>query len=93
MNNHTPGPWIAKQAHINTMLIYSEDHTPIAEVWTHGPNCEREANANLIAAAPDLLEALGQVIELAWRDHKTEEEQALLEQTDRLIAKAKGETK
>ena len=56
---HTPGPWVI---HGNFTEIHPHDdpdgNQVIADV---DPDCEmsnREANARLIAAAPDLLEAL-----------------------------------
>lgn len=52
---HTPGPW-----HVaNGVQIRSERHQ-IAKVWMMR-NGEGNANAKLIAAAPDLLEALRSV--------------------------------
>jgi hypothetical protein len=45
--NHTPGPWKIEGAAIN-----DSEGTPLALC------CSTEANAALIAAAPDLLEAL-----------------------------------
>jgi len=43
------------------------------------------------AAAPELLEALEGVMDLAWRGHRTDAEQAACEMADLAIAKAKGE--
>ena len=69
MSKHTPGPWEAKHraGHDNQYRteIFSAEHGGIATcAWTP-KNCGngvtgtyREANARLIAAAPDLLEAL-----------------------------------
>jgi len=51
---HTPGPW--HTAGEQGVQIRSEKHQ-IAKVWTMRGN-EWKANARLIAAAPDLLEAL-----------------------------------
>jgi hypothetical protein len=51
---HTPGPW--HTAGDQGVQIRSEKHQ-IAKVWTMRGN-EWKANARLIAAAPDLLEAL-----------------------------------
>lgn len=54
---HTPGPWIWSEDGLR-----GEDDDVLTRreyegMWlTHGPN--REANARLIAAAPDLLEAV-----------------------------------
>ena len=69
MSGHTPGPWYlesGRTARIDHLSVCHEDrHTPgaatgvIARVtcrvsWME----EQQANARLIAAAPDLLEAL-----------------------------------
>lgn len=63
MSQHTPGPWLVDAEHAG---LFEQDQ---ARFWinaegTHvayvdGPrNDERTANAHLIGAAPDLLEAL-----------------------------------
>ena len=71
-DNYTPGPWIECRGSDHTGcicgLVWSEtDDVPIAScdmrVWHDGPERflelpERQANARLIAAAPDLYEAL-----------------------------------
>ena len=59
---HTPGPWIAHQV----LLGYGVPFTPVvgktllAKVYSEafGDYAQSEANARLIAAAPDLLEEL-----------------------------------
>lgn len=59
---HTPGPW---EVHSGSVYASADESRPIAdmrrdetaakaEIWP----TERDANARLIAAAPDLLEAL-----------------------------------
>ena len=57
---HTPGPWVrAEKGHGNYFhvgQVVDSDHMTIAVA--HGKNAETEANARLIAAAPELLEAL-----------------------------------
>ena len=67
MNKHTPGPW--KQSLPDECWIIAADGTDIAEtigdyddenVWP-----VMEANARLIAAAPDLLEALKRIMPYA----------------------------
>ena len=62
MAEHTKGPWITKK--------YDENHWqlragtfPEAFIYPHAGLPEAEANARLIAAAPELLEAL-EAIEL-----------------------------
>lgn len=52
MSNHTPGKW----ANIKGYIVVKSGHT-IASVNSHNTT-EGKANANLIAAAPKLLEAL-----------------------------------
>jgi len=54
--NHTPGPWvIGKQDH-DVVMVDTTSGTAICDVYVDSD--ERPANARLIAAAPDLLEAL-----------------------------------
>ena len=66
MSKHTPGPWINCQAvgqRLSSRRIISDSNkisTVVADVPDYGETSasERHANARLIAAAPDLLEAL-----------------------------------
>ncbi len=59
---HTPGPWKAHPIETNYGLPYTPvaASTLIAKVYStaFGDHAQSEANARLIAAAPDLLEAL-----------------------------------
>lgn len=80
MSNHTPGPWFAEkhlnhqtgkylisiqtQKHFDEMLDEDDDPT-IAGI--HSTDKIDWHNANLIAAAPDLLEALEAVLSVADR--------------------------
>ena len=69
-SKHTPGPWGCVQRSHGTMLVRSEAsgvNGYIAEIYLSRPS-EWEANAHLIAAAPELLDAL---MELAdwYREH------------------------
>ena len=58
---HTLGPW--RTAGEQGVQIRSE-RDQIAKVWTMRGN-EWKANARLIAAAPELLEALQEMVEIA----------------------------
>lgn len=67
---HTPGPWITRAARDGSGDIGIKADGPInihaevfAEFWERGAfrREEAEANARLIAAAPDMLEALRQL--------------------------------
>ena len=56
---HTPGPWRAQINHCNHAVI-STDGFDIALL--RASDCDSEANARLIAAAPDLLAALEDIL-------------------------------
>ncbi len=65
MTQHTPGPW--QESGSRWILRQNPDEKPIAEVLYPGETINHEsvkegqANANLIAAAPDLLDTLERV--------------------------------
>lgn len=59
---HTPGPWKSDSPY-NMSFIWGQDGEPIAQLWDKQENIfrnekETEANARLIASAPELLDAL-----------------------------------
>lgn len=95
MSRHTKGPWariIADGYTVRHPQIYS-DTGPVANAtWLgDGRLDELNANARLIAAAPDLLEALQEVIAAA--DGKGWEQLSpSLENQRRAVAKAGGES-
>ena len=73
---HTPGPWIWEREDDSTWVVKSEDYGTIVYVNQYPdanvmPDEECEATAALIAAAPDLLEAVKRAVsELGIRhDH------------------------
>jgi hypothetical protein len=77
LGTHTPGPWALGERDENDQRIVRSEHIEICTCWHHCVgNIERqmEANARLIAAAPDLLWALRDLLELA---------EALMRETDR----------
>ena len=83
MSKHTEGPW--NVSNHNSDYIEDSDRKLVACVW--GSSQELEANARLIAAAPELLEALidcRRTLEIA---NFTQE----LAVVNAAIAKAKGE--
>ena len=57
VGSHTPGPW---QLGSSKVAIWGSDGSVVADAWESNdrPDKECEANARLIAAAPDLLAAL-----------------------------------
>lgn len=66
---HTPGPWNTHShqiafgtATLQHYLISAKDKLPIAETYPQVDDEQEEANARLIAAAPDLLTACEQIL-------------------------------
>ncbi len=57
MSKHTPGPWQWTQHFDPTISIYKDGFGQIARLYDSSAGTGK-ANARLIAAAPDLLEAL-----------------------------------
>lgn len=69
MNKHTPGPWFTKGKFDSgffgsTTEVRSEDRTVVAFVISGNDH-----NASLIAAAPELLAALNEVVRISDRKH------------------------
>lgn len=56
---HTPGPWEVYETTFFTHVMNKTEEAHICEVKRHNP-----ANARLIAAAPELYEALNRIVEL-----------------------------
>ncbi len=76
--SHTPGPWRVDYLDKNSQRVVSGEHIEICSCWHHSVGAiemEMEANARLIAAAPDMLKALKEItnascgdecVEIAW---------------------------
>lgn len=81
---HRAGPWHTGGIDGHDLIVYGPDTMPIANAVTHHgrPREEMEANARLMAAAPDLLAAL---IEMASGHSMAGEARARV-----AIAKARG---
>jgi len=89
MSNHTPGPWEVK----GTWIVNSHYQEEIATVVrVHGEDVEFKATANLIAAAPDLLEALEEAVYMRGIPDDDEDRNGYEKRLMAAIAKAKGET-
>ena len=66
---HTPGPWRVAYLDCNRQSVVMGEHIEIATCWHHSVGSiekEMHANARLIAAAPDLLKALQDLIDSHW---------------------------
>ena len=64
MSDHTPGPW---STNCRTNDIYQQDNgLTVVELITYGSDAKKRFSANklLIAAAPEMLEALKRAVEL-----------------------------
>jgi len=92
MNKHTPGPWLIAKPKGNGVMhkIWrtngDERNTGYARIARHVPFA---ADAQLIAAAPDLLEALKEWI--GYVPSSTDKiEQARIDRAIAAIAKAEG---
>lgn len=99
---HTPGPWMTEYYGTNYRLISADDGRQIGKLDCDGshkasegfiPEKEAEANAALIASAPELLEAckwaLPYLKELSGKKWTLGFGMALSE-FDKVIAKAEG---
>ena len=67
----TPGPWTQGTSNAGRSCVWLDGHVEPEE--TMGPDntwidCCTEANASLVAAAPDLLEALKEIVSAADGD-------------------------
>jgi hypothetical protein len=60
MNKHTPAPW----SFGHNIGVYAEGNTHIADISPSKNFDETLANAKIIAAAPELLEALKAMVEV-----------------------------
>ena len=92
---HTPGPWTVAGPSGDLEIWSREAHKSIAFLASYPDPANEAANARLIAAAPELLEALEGLME--WREeiradlrlHTSPD--ALLAKAHAAIAKARGE--
>ena len=90
MAKFTPGPWRVKPHKTNTARIDADGWTKFARVYVRVgglPSEEGEANARLIAAAPDLLAALQNIRASRQNGHNESEAWGWV---DAAIAKATG---
>jgi hypothetical protein len=100
MNKHTPGPWKIGAPPPNGEQTIGTQQGLMVAVATTGANTPTEANARLIAAAPELLEALRElhtIVNLAiadgdWIVDGACDPDACMMRAEDLIAKATGET-
>jgi hypothetical protein len=64
MSKHTPGPWVQTPWDSTAIFDAKNLQVPIAQTYPADTSQkEAEANARLVAAAPQLLEALELIVE------------------------------
>ncbi len=90
MSKHTPGPWQWTQHFDPTISIYKDGFGQIARLYDSSAGTGK-ANARLIAAAPDLLDAL-KSIAIAWKDEVLvhDDQREAMRAATAAIAKATG---
>lgn len=96
---HTPGPWSVEARNYPIgdtgdydgcwQILSANAKRPIVEIWEEGD--EPDANALLIAAAPELLEALKLCYEYCRLYHSEVEQNNVGKAARAAIAKATGE--
>ena len=86
ISQHTPGPWTQHEGEVR-----AKNYGLISRSYYGKPDGEGAANARLIAAAPDLLEALKWVVRIC--DEGGYPDGKCLQEARTAIAKATGETK
>jgi len=74
MSKHTPGPWFTEREGSSTVYVEAQIGGGwLQEVAACGPNAngsgEQDANARLIAAAPELLAALQSIADCCDEQH------------------------
>lgn len=96
--SHTPGPW---HYHSNSLVTTSPDDrlgetvaravgTSIQVFHNHKPEHIAEANARLIAAAPELLEALRELLAVSPYDSTLPEVRPAVDKSIAALRKAIG---
>lgn len=103
----TPGPWVANietasstwSGHAMESSIFGPNHELIADInpnYAETPDCW-QSNAHLIAAAPDLYEALENLLDdykcsaSEWLGDSRAQADLLISYADAAIKKARGE--
>lgn len=91
MSNHTPGPWHYGETDNGFAIC---QHTPKADFYFAeiiGLDDQSKSDARLIAAAPDLLEALKALIFAAGNLHPSDDSfWVAIKAADAAVAKAEG---
>lgn len=89
---HTPGPWAIASQRYPDVIIGADDRRICSTFAPARHARECEANALLIAAAPELLRLLKQLRHDAggWIEGRGDDEDALLDAVDAIVARVEG---
>ncbi|HHN5906570.1 TPA: hypothetical protein ACRRD7_000603 [Enterobacter hormaechei] len=93
----TPGPWVASKTDRSIGPVSRDDDQsygmilPVAWVEFDGNDAYQQANANLIAAASDLLEALQEMLNKAYKQNWNDQYPDEVSKAQAAISKALGE--
>lgn len=87
---HTQGPWSARKAAHGPIDIVAEDGRDIVTLYGGGVDEDKADNARLIAAAPEILEALKTANEKLRSLLFDGDEHPLVAASNAAIAKAEG---
>lgn len=102
MSKHTPGPWETGSLMTRVEIMPEGWNAPMCIADCHAKNapqseCERVANAHLIAAAPELLECLTDLVSelektglFGWAGDTLTDLQHRVSEAQSAIAKAEG---
>jgi len=91
MSKHTPGPWSTTKTFGGQILVHTEANFVVAIV--RGYKHPYKSNARLIAAAPELLDALQLLIDMDVAYQRGPKVGEAVEYARAAIAKATGEDK
>jgi len=94
-SKHTPGPWTIDGS-VRTSINAGTKHIALANFYNsvepefNVSGEEHEANARLIAAAPELLAALDELVDALTAGYVPQQDGRMLKEARALIAKAEG---
>jgi hypothetical protein len=98
MSKHTPGDWYVSHNELTSDSLPGRNTIATMAVWLPHAEEEQRANARLMAAAPDLLEALNAIIAVDEKSplvimHPSVRTQLIvaLDDARKAIAKAEGQ--
>ncbi|GBC87322.1 hypothetical protein HRbin12_01325 [bacterium HR12] len=92
---YTAGPWHLRQVErrgvvIGLQVVAGEDERPVEVAEVRWPTPNLAANARLIATAPDLVEALRELVDRIDRDAARPEVRAALARAEEVLRRATG---